>query len=454
VRDKVRRIGSLALIGTVLIGGLLALAPPTRAAEGRQCFAETGKCVNPLFFTYWQEHGGLAINGYPISDEIVQNLENGTPYTVQYFERVRMEYHPENTVENQVLLGQFGRRLYTADPPVAAQPGATFFPETGHNVAGDFLAYWQGQGGLTQFGYPLSEVLTQQLEDGKTYQVQYFERARFEAHPENAAPYNVLLGQFGRQIYADTREQVVPPCTTSALRADLTMMGAAGAREGNIHLINTSDNACSLAGAPQFAVIDQDGNPLPVQIRGPQGVTQTVGIAAAGRGQAIAVPVRWTNYCGPTPAQAVFVLTMPDGGQLRIAQGISVPPCLGAGEPSTLTFGAFTSGPQPEAVANTVLGYFGAINAREYRAAYAALGNALQAQQSYEDFAAGYATTAQVAPSAIMIGGSTRQGIAYEVSLTLTATQTDGATHVFSGNYFLGRENGSWKIVAAEVVQQ
>jgi hypothetical protein len=30
--------------------------------------------------------------------------------------------------------------------------------------------------------------------------VQYFERARFEYHPENPAPYDILLGQFGRQI--------------------------------------------------------------------------------------------------------------------------------------------------------------------------------------------------------------------------------------------------------------
>jgi hypothetical protein len=40
------------------------------------------------------------------------------------------------------------------------------------------------------------------LEDGNVYTVQYFERARFEYHPENAPPYDVLLGQFGRQILA------------------------------------------------------------------------------------------------------------------------------------------------------------------------------------------------------------------------------------------------------------
>jgi hypothetical protein len=33
--------------------------------------------------------------------------------------------------------------------------------------------------------------------------VQYFERARFEHHPENAPPYDVLLGQFGRSILAE-----------------------------------------------------------------------------------------------------------------------------------------------------------------------------------------------------------------------------------------------------------
>jgi hypothetical protein len=35
--------------------------------------------------------------------------------------------------------------------------------------------------------------------------VQYFERARFEHHPENSAPNDVLLGQFGRRILAEPR---------------------------------------------------------------------------------------------------------------------------------------------------------------------------------------------------------------------------------------------------------
>ncbi len=168
-----------------------------------QCFPETGKCATGRFLAYWLAHGGLALNGYPLGDELDQQLEDGNTYRVQYFERVRLELHPENPPPYDVLLGQFGRRFHPADPPVAPRDGATFFAATGHTVAPDLLAYWQARGGLAQFGYPLSEEFRETLEDGKTYTVQYFERARFERHPEHAPPDDILLGQFGRHILAE-----------------------------------------------------------------------------------------------------------------------------------------------------------------------------------------------------------------------------------------------------------
>ena len=188
------------------------------AATPERCFAETGKCARGPFLAYWQAHGGLALNGYPLTDERLEVLEHGNTYIEQYFERIRMEYHPENTPPYDVLLGQFGRRVLRDQFGVevaryqaavtAAQPDPragpleqVYFAETSHNVGGNFLAYWRQHGGLAQFGYPLTEVFTQHLAGG-SYQVQYFERARFEAHPENAAPSDVLLGQFGRDILA------------------------------------------------------------------------------------------------------------------------------------------------------------------------------------------------------------------------------------------------------------
>jgi hypothetical protein len=190
----------------------LTRATFTKTASAGQpaCFAETGQCIQGRFLAYWQSNGGLARNGLPLSGEFRQVLEDGRAYTVQYFERVRLEYHPENAgTEYEVLLGQFGRRVFRArlgvevDPPAAPEAGAVYFPETGHNLGRLFLAYWERNGGLAQFGYPLSEEFYETLEDGNTYVVQYFERARFEYHPENAAPFDVLLGQFGRQVLAE-----------------------------------------------------------------------------------------------------------------------------------------------------------------------------------------------------------------------------------------------------------
>jgi hypothetical protein len=176
----------------------------------RRCFAPTGHCVSGRFLEHW-ELRGLPINGYPIGDELVERLEDGREYTVQYFERVRLEHHPENRSPYDVLLGQFGRRLHPADPPVSSREAEStpaepvvYVPETGHNLCGRFLSYWELNGGLEQFGFPIGEEIEEQLEDGDVYTVQYFERARFEHHPENAPPYDVLLGQFGRQILTES----------------------------------------------------------------------------------------------------------------------------------------------------------------------------------------------------------------------------------------------------------
>jgi len=165
--------------------------------------------VRGAFHDRWERHG-LAGNGYPLGDEFAQVLEDGKSYTVQYFERVRMEYHPENPAPHDILLGQFGRRIVATVPdaplaPAAPLTGSDYFTATGHNVDARFMAYWLFNGGLEQFGFPLTELFEQRLEDGEVYQVQYFERARFEHHPEHAGtPYAVLLGQFGRRILSES----------------------------------------------------------------------------------------------------------------------------------------------------------------------------------------------------------------------------------------------------------
>jgi thermitase len=88
----------------------------------------------------------------------------------------------------------------TAFAPVQPQPGAVYFPETGHTLRGVFLSYWRAHGGLPVFGYPISEEFIERSDDGREALVQYFERHRFELRPENRPPYNVQLTRLGDVI--------------------------------------------------------------------------------------------------------------------------------------------------------------------------------------------------------------------------------------------------------------
>lgn len=85
----------------------------------------------------------------------------------------------------------------------ASDSNITYFSETGHNLGYAFRNYWQQYGGLPIFGFPLTEEFEEEspTEPGKKYIVQYFERNRFEYHPElRGTKYEVLLGLLGVQL--------------------------------------------------------------------------------------------------------------------------------------------------------------------------------------------------------------------------------------------------------------
>jgi hypothetical protein len=92
-------------------------------------------------------------------------------------------------------VGYFAGSAHLLRPSLlAAADDCQSFPQTGFQACGDFLNYWNTHGGLAQQGYPISPPFQEKSDtDGKTYTVQYFERAVFEAHPENQPPNNVLL---------------------------------------------------------------------------------------------------------------------------------------------------------------------------------------------------------------------------------------------------------------------
>lgn len=78
-----------------------------------------------------------------------------------------------------------------------------YFNETGHNVSGEFLTFYEGNPNASfLYGYPITEQFTSV--DGKN--VQYFQRARFEYFAENAEGSRVVLTPLGRNTYLSSGE--------------------------------------------------------------------------------------------------------------------------------------------------------------------------------------------------------------------------------------------------------
>jgi YVTN family beta-propeller protein len=183
------------------------------------CFPETGKCVQGLFYAYWHEHGGLERFGYPITDEFDEvGRADGKTRRVQYFERARLEYHPERVNTPAVVLpGLLGREHFAARYPEGQQPAATppgsgrCFPETGHCIAGAIARHWERTGGLAAHGYPVSGEFDEVGADGKGYRVQYFERTRLELH----AGEQVAVGHLGREHSAARYPEGQPAARTT-----------------------------------------------------------------------------------------------------------------------------------------------------------------------------------------------------------------------------------------------
>jgi predicted deacylase len=163
----------------VLLKSATALLPPPQDHE------ERGILIPALIWRYWKAHGGIERFGPPLAA-----AEYAGPITRQHFERAVFELHPDQAdtpfLVQPAPLGQSeaaGRNF----APGGEQPGARFFPETGHTLREAFLVYWERSDGQALFGYPLSEEFEMVTADGTRRVVQYFERAIFAYYPEDGS---------------------------------------------------------------------------------------------------------------------------------------------------------------------------------------------------------------------------------------------------------------------------
>jgi len=182
----------------MLWGGSRVLAQDDTGEAGRvRYFPETHHTVTGDFLAFYESASNpKLVFGYPIT-EAYQDQSKGR--LVQYFERARFVYYPENPEELRVKLTSLGEIFHekTAEFPTQGNlPGCRYYPESGKYVCYAFLELFKAHGDAAQFGYPISNF---EIRDGRI--VQYFQRARFEWHPELPTGQKVQLTDLGRQYF-------------------------------------------------------------------------------------------------------------------------------------------------------------------------------------------------------------------------------------------------------------
>jgi hypothetical protein len=131
-----------------------------RAASGCRYFPETGHSLCPPFLDYWQQRGGLARFGLPISEVMNERNPSGWEGPTQWFERRRMEHHGGENV----MLGLLGTALYSGNigstPPASPRPnrkvrdaiqGIVWLPDKFYCASGPPQIRYDFDGGRVHF---------------------------------------------------------------------------------------------------------------------------------------------------------------------------------------------------------------------------------------------------------------------------------------------------------------
>jgi hypothetical protein len=218
-------------------------------------FPETGHVVTDEFLEFYEKVlQAEFVFGYPITEAFHDQL---TGRLVQYFQRARFELYPDAEAELRVQLTDLGKLIYQEGQklPVNANTSTCRqFPEINNEfqVCYAFLEFFEAYGGVSTFGFPISDF---EFQDGRI--VQYFHRARFSWHPDLPAGQRVRLSDLGRLYFYQHGEdstRLLPNVAGNISRSIIALKARA-----------FPDRATIFSGEEQtVTVIVQDQNLLPI----------------------------------------------------------------------------------------------------------------------------------------------------------------------------------------------
>jgi len=226
-------------------------------ASESEYFAQTGHYVSGDFLRFYRSSDNpIVVFGYPLTEQFTS--KDGK--TVQYFHHARFEADPSGGV-NLTPLGSgtySPERQLVLNHPFACRS----YPETGHSVCFAFLEFFDENGGVEHFGYPISpfEFRNNQI-------VQYFENARFEWRPDLPEGQRVALTDLGRMYFDQIGEDpgflkpMLPPSARPETVLSLKVSAfpkdavASSTAEQTIYVLVQNQNLQPVPGAEGVATI-------------------------------------------------------------------------------------------------------------------------------------------------------------------------------------------------------
>lgn len=198
------------LVFSLLIGGIFLSLQPSQSPKQLpptfypRFYDETGHSVSGEFLKkYLEAKQPEKVYGLPITEPF---YSEEAQRIVQYFENARFELYPENPPELRVRVTPLAQMLLYQQPATLLNipyplGRCRHFPETGFSVCYEFLDFFEQNGGLRIFGYPISDVI---IQDGLI--VQTFQLLRLEWTGSSDPLSAVRVSPLGKRYFSLVQE--------------------------------------------------------------------------------------------------------------------------------------------------------------------------------------------------------------------------------------------------------
>jgi hypothetical protein len=246
----IKKTGWILIILIIIGVGFFLTWGGADAQFRRSEFPETGHILSGEFYDfYWSAENPILVYGYPITD-VTTDINTGR--LVQYFQRAVFVLDNQTPSDIHIQLAPIGEYLYEPGESVSVAGKSTNcqnFSETGFQVCYAFLDFFRENGGVEQFGLPISNF---EYKYGRI--VQYFQNARFEWYPELPSKHRVKLADLGSEFFYTVGEPPIKQERNEILQ-DVIGLGVRAFPQSAV---------TTLVGSQTIYVLVQDQNLFPV----------------------------------------------------------------------------------------------------------------------------------------------------------------------------------------------